>query len=151
MADQENKRPGAPHRWAPGQSGNPKGRPRKGNALVDLIQARDPTSIMVEKALHLLEWSKSEQVQIECLRWLRDSGYNKPAERHEVAAVGADDDADEDLDGLDASQLRELMDLENAHENARRALLARRADNGPRDTGVTVLPAIAASSTRNDG
>lgn len=149
MSEQRNKS-GAPHRWAPGQSGNPKGRPRKGNALVDLIQARDPTPIMVEKAMHLLEWSKSEQVQIECLRWLRDSGYNKPAERHEVSAVVADEDDDPSLDGLDASQLRELMDLELAHEERRRALLARRADNGPCDTGTTLMPAIAASSTRND-
>lgn len=49
------------------------------------------------------------------LQWLRDSGYVKPAERHEFTTA-APDDGDEDLDHLSVDQLRELAELDRRRD-----------------------------------
>lgn len=104
-----------PHRWKPGQSGNPKGRPRRGHALSEAVRAGADPAELVTIALDLARAADSEATRIAALTWLRDSGYQRPAERHEIAAVAADDD-DLDLSALTVDQLRELADLERRRD-----------------------------------
>jgi hypothetical protein len=108
-----------PASWRPGQSGNPKGRPRKGSALTDAIRAKvDPTEL-IEIALKLARDGEAESTRLQALAWLRDSGYLKPAERHEHGVAGTfDEDDDEDLSLYTVEQLEQLAAA--AHEFERR-------------------------------
>lgn len=123
---QPQTRAPTPASWRPGQSGNPKGRPRKGNALTEAVRESAEPHELVAIALELARNGESESTRLQALAWLRDSGYTRPAERHEVAAVAADDDSD--LDGLTVEQLRELHEAEVAHERHRLAITGRVLD-----------------------
>jgi hypothetical protein len=118
MTDQEKR---GPHRWRPGESGNPKGRPPKGSALTDAIRAKVDPDELVEIALHLARNGEVESTWLGALNWLRDSGYTRPAEKHEIAMGAADDVVDEDLSALSVEQLRDL-------ESKRAAIFARPVD-----------------------
>ena len=119
------QKPPTPSSWKPGTSGNPRGRPPKGSALTDAIRAKvDPTEL-VDIALELARNGEAESTRLGALNWLRDSGYTRPAEKHEIATVAADDDGDDDLDLLTVEQLRELQAATNAFEDRRRAIVAR--------------------------
>ena len=73
------------HRWPPGVSGNPNGRPRKGDALSEAIRRRCEPDELVDIALKIARSAKQESIRLQALQWLRDSGFTKPAERHELA------------------------------------------------------------------
>ena len=89
MAEQEDpKRRG--HRWRPGQSGNPRGRPRSGNALAEAVRAGVEPAELVAIAVDLARHAESDATRLQAIGWLRDSGYNKPAERHEVLTATVD-------------------------------------------------------------
>lgn len=147
MTDHEKPNAG-PHRWRPGQSGNPRGRPRKGSALTDAIQAKVDTAELVDIALQLARSGEAESTRLQALAWLRDSGYTRPAEKHEHVVGASDDDLDEDLDGLTIDQLRELHDAELEFEDRRRAIVARPV-LALGDGGLANRHFEAASSTRN--
>ena len=118
----EQHKPPTPGSWRPGISGNPKGRPPKGSALSDAIRAKVDTGELVDIALALARSGESESTRIAALGWLRDSGYVKPAERHEHV-MSAGDDAEEDLSRLSIEELRALDEL----EEKRAVILARPA------------------------
>lgn len=81
--EQHPKKPPTPASWRPGQSGNPRGRPRKGNALAEAVRSRVEPDELIAIALDLARSGESESTRLQALAWLRDSGYVKPAERHE--------------------------------------------------------------------
>jgi hypothetical protein len=110
------KRPPTPASWKPGQSGNVKGRPRKGNALTESIQAGADPDELRDIALDLARNGKTEATKLGALNWLRDSGYTRPAEKHEVGPPGSTDAEDEDLDGLSIEQLLELRELDRRRD-----------------------------------
>jgi Family of unknown function (DUF5681) len=115
-AAQARRKPPTPASWKPGQSGNPKGRPRKGNALTEAIrEAADPEELAAI-ALRLAREGESETTVLQALCWLRDSGYTRPADRLEVGPPGtlADDDPI-DYDALSLEQIEELEALESEH------------------------------------
>ena len=112
--------------WKPGQSGNPRGRPRKGNALAEMVrEAADPREL-VETMLDVLRNAESDAIRIQAAQWLRDSGYQRPSERVELGGAGSFDEDDEDLSTLSLDELEALDALDRRHEDERRALLARR-------------------------
>lgn len=80
MADEKHRAVG--HRWKPGESGNPKGRPRKGNALSEAIRWKCDPNELVDIALTIARTSKLESIRLQALQWLRDSGYTRPEQRH---------------------------------------------------------------------
>lgn len=118
-------RPG-PHRWKPGQSGNPRGAPRKGNALAQAIRWKADPNELVDIALDLARNGEAESTRMQALTWLRDSGYLRPAERHELIARTDRGDLDDDdlaLDGLSLDQLLALQAARAAFDTARARIL----------------------------
>lgn len=128
-----SRRKATPGSWRPGQTGNRRGRPGKSTSLTDAIRRGVDVTELVEIALNLARSATSEGTRIAALGWLRDSGYVKPAERHEHVVGSPDDVSDDDLDALDADQLRELLAAEREFEDRRAAIVAKRGDGVPRD------------------
>lgn len=123
-SNDQPRRPPTPGSWRPGQSGNPRGRPGKATSLTDAIRRGVDVDELVGIALDLARTATSEGTRIAALGWLRDSGFVKPAERHELALGRLDDEDDRDLDALDAGQLRELLEAEREFELRRAAIMA---------------------------
>lgn len=116
MTDQKKR----DHLWKPGQSGNPKGRPPLGNALTDAIRAKVDVHELVDIAVKLARAGVAESTRLGALCWLRDSGFTRPAEKHELAVGQLNDQEDDDLSQLSTEQLRDLAELE-----AKRAAILR--------------------------
>ena len=113
--------------WRPGTSGNPAGRPRSGNALAEAVRARVNTAqLQVDLALELVTHGKTEQTRLAALTWLRDTGYNKPAERHEVVGVVASAQLDA------AARARRAVDGCAARADLRRRATGSRARRSER-------------------
>ena len=94
--------------WKKGESGNPKGRPRKGNALAEIIRARiDPTE-MVDQVWRLATESTSEVTRMSALSWLADRGYRRPAQRVEVGGAG-------DFEALELGEIEAAIENRMAH------------------------------------
>lgn len=72
--------------FPPGVSGNPNGRPRKLEALADAVRRRSDPDELADIAIAIAKDPKqAASVRLQALQWLRDSGYARPAERHELA------------------------------------------------------------------
>jgi len=117
------KRPPTRGSWRKGAgSPNPGGRPRSAYALSTAIREHvDPVELL-QIALRIARTAPSEQTRLSALQWLRDSGFVRPPERHElsVGPRAADEDDELALEGLSIDQLRELADL----DRRRAAILA---------------------------
>lgn len=86
--------------WEPGESGNPQGRPKKGEALTDVLRSKVDKETIAEK---LIELAMSGDVQ--ALKYVYDRVDGKPVEtvnqtvRNVPDYVGfADTDDTEDTD-----------------------------------------------------
>lgn len=122
--EQHARKPATPASWSAGRSGNPRGRPPKGSALTDAIRAKVSPDELVAIALDLARNGEAESTRLGALNWLRDSGYTRPAERHEIASVAPEDLEDEAL----AEQLTDAeLDALDELEQQRAAILARPA------------------------
>lgn len=98
--------------WVPGVSGNPKGRRGRATSLIDAIRDKVDTQELVDTALELMRTGTGNE-KLQALNWLRDSGFVRPAERHELGTPGSTDAADDDLpDTLTLDELRELDALD---------------------------------------
>lgn len=127
-ASDDQRKPVRGKPWQPGQSGNPKGRPRREDALAEAIREHVPPGALIAVAIRVIDDPKSApSVRLQAAQFLAERGYTKPVERHEVAVGQAVTD-DQDLSGLTLEQLHELEQLE-----ARRAaiLSARDAEAEP--------------------
>lgn len=124
MDQHQPRKTPTPGSWRAGTSGNPRGRPPKGSALTDAIRAKCNPAELVDIALALARNGEAESTRLQALAWLRDSGYTRPAERHEIAQGSAEDDGDEDLGALSVDQLRALHAAELEHEDRRRVIFA---------------------------
>lgn len=140
-ATDEPRKPATGKPWQPGQSGNPKGRPRKGDALAEAIREHVPPGALIAVAIRVIEDPKSApSVRLQAAQFLAERGYTKPVERHELAVGNVIND-EPDLSGLSLDQLVELEQLE-----ARRAELLAGADNTVAET-----PELPAGRDREDG
>lgn len=63
--------------FAPGQSGNPGGRPKLSNELRDAARAATPRAL--ERAIQLIE-SPDENVALKAINTVWDRAYGKPAQ-----------------------------------------------------------------------
>jgi len=138
-------RPG-PHRWRKGESGNPRGQPRKGSALAQAIRWKVDPNELIDIALDLARHGEAESTRMQALTWIRDSGYLRPAERHELIARTDRGDLDDDdlaLDGLSLDQLHALHAARVAFDAARARILDGAIDVPalPAPSGTGALPA----------
>lgn len=141
MEQQARKRPPTPASWKPGQSGNVRGRPRKGNALTESIQAGCDPDELRDIALNLARNGETESTRIAALNWLRDSGYTRPAEKHEVGPPGSTDADDGLPDDLTIDELRELARLDEQRAKVLDRASQRVSDSLVLDGEVALLPA----------
>lgn len=118
MSDQPKRGGGNPAWVKGGPSPNPHGRPRRGEALADLIRERVPREWLVGRVVELAK-SEDERVALAALAWLRDAAYPRPEQRHEVVGVMASAPLDSAriLAGLSEGALRELLQLAERQED----------------------------------
>lgn len=78
-ADQGAPRKRRPNRtsWKVGQSGNPKGRPRTGESLAEVVRAEASNLAIVKKMQWLADNAESETVRYHALTWLAERGNGK--------------------------------------------------------------------------
>ncbi len=91
------------------------------------MRARFSPERIVELAGKLAESAESEQVRLSALQMIAERSHGKVTEKHEVTAMqaGAEEDDDRDLDALDVEQLAELLAAEREFEARRIAIIDR--------------------------
>lgn len=76
--------------FRPGQSGNPKGRPRAGTALAERIRERLDPDVILDLAARL---ANDESIPVDkrlaALISLAQMGFNKPPQEHKLEAIAA--------------------------------------------------------------
>lgn len=112
------RKPPTPGSWKPGASGNPKGRPRRGDALAEAIRSKCDPEELASIAMTIAREGASEGVRIQAMQFLADRGYVRPEQRHELVVGTMEDEPD--LSHLTVDQLRQLTEL----EDQRAAILA---------------------------
>lgn len=77
--DQGAPRKRRPNRtsWKVGQSGNPKGRPRTGESLAEVVRAEASNLAIVKKMQWLADHAESETVRFHALNWIAERGNGK--------------------------------------------------------------------------
>jgi hypothetical protein len=85
---------GSRGRWAPGSSGNTRGRPRKGSALADALRSKCDPEELATIALEIARSGASESVRIQALQFIASSGFVRPEQRHELVMGVSDDEPD---------------------------------------------------------
>lgn len=63
--------------WKPGQSGNPRGRPRSGEALSEVLRAEITPLGIIQRMQGLADHAQSETVRYHALAWLAERGWGK--------------------------------------------------------------------------
>ena len=110
----KKKSPGRP--FQKGQSGNPAGRPRKGNTLAEAIRSGVSPEKIYQRVLEILA-SDDEKAAMQAANFLADRGWGKAPQTLEVTSEGGV------VAGLDASKLsdEELARLQDLIRKARPA------------------------------
>jgi hypothetical protein len=84
VSEQNDEKPAEPkprpaHLWKPGQSGNPKGRPRSGLAFAERVRERIDPDMIIDLAMRVAEdETLSVKTRLEALWPLIDRGFLKP-------------------------------------------------------------------------
>lgn len=63
--------------WKAGQSGNPKGRPKSGEALSEVLREAVSAKALLDRMKWLADNAESETVRYHALSWLAERGWGK--------------------------------------------------------------------------
>jgi len=97
-----------PSSWKPGQSGNPRGRPRAGLAFAERVRERVDPDMVIELAMRVAsDESLSPQERLIALWPLIDRGYVKPPAGLDLNVSREQDEPS--LEHLSTERLRELL------------------------------------------
>jgi hypothetical protein len=107
-----------PHRWRKGQpSPNPQGRPPGPLTFAERTRRRVDPDRLIDRALAIVDDAEaSDRDRIAAMTFLHGAGWTKPAERHEIAAVTAEDEDAPDLSQLSDADLDRLAALEDERD-----------------------------------
>jgi hypothetical protein len=112
MGEQSPRKRGNP-KWQPGVSGNPRGRPRTGLAFAERVRERVDPDVLIDLAVGIAtDPNGNARDRLAAAAFLHGTAYQKPAERHEVAAVAAEPEDDcswmslEDLETIERIQAK---------------------------------------------
>ena len=100
--------------WKPGQSGNPRGRPRSGNALAETIRRIVDVDELIKTIRGIALHGDDDGKRIAAATWLATYGFVKPVERHEVLTATVDAEVLEwarRLEGASDEQLALIVSL----------------------------------------
>lgn len=92
--------------FVPGQSGNPKGAPRKSLSLAEALRQRFPVEELLEVAAGLLA-SEDDNVRLKTLTLVWDRMFGKAPTVVEIASTGQD--AKVDWSAVSADKRRQLL------------------------------------------
>lgn len=112
--------------WKAGQSGNPKGRPRSGEALSEIVREEVTPKGIIKRMQHLADNALSEQVRFHALTWLADRGYGKAPQE---VVVHRGNPFSRRVKDLTEAQLLALAALDEPVADSE-------ADGGPPPTGL---------------
>lgn len=99
--------------WKKGETGNPKGRPRSGNALTEAIRRKVNVDDFLDDLIRIAKESPSDQTRLRAMEILSSLGWKKPAQVVEVGPSDPYEDYTEDeLKALIAEDDEELAEIE---------------------------------------
>ena len=103
-----------PTRWKPGQSGNPKGRARKGHTLTEALEGLVDRKALGAALVSLAFTAENEQTRLAALKYIYDRIEGTPTQWHaeDQAAVRAE------LERIARDYGRPLEDVERDAEQA---------------------------------
>lgn len=130
-----------PHRWQPGQSGNPRGRKPGPQTLASALREEFPIEELRRAAREMMN-SSNEDVRFKTLLHIFDRCHGKVADKLEVGGPGTLDDAIARAEELTDAQLEELVEI----DRRKAAILGGHRVQDPKvlDGGVMLLPAPVA-------
>lgn len=110
-AKRKQRRKPPPHAWKPGQSGNPRGRPRSGLAFAERVRERIDPDLVIDLALRVAEDEELSPTERLATLWpLIDRGFIKPPQTL-AATLTSHDYESFDVNALRLDEQRTLLDL----------------------------------------
>lgn len=89
MSDQKPRGRGTGKPFTPGTSGNPKGRPKSGESLAEVVRQKWPPDKLVDEMSKHAD-STNEAVAIRAKEWLAERGYGPAPKQVDVTVSGGD-------------------------------------------------------------
>lgn len=114
MKQQGAKKAPTPASWKPGQSGNPKGRPRTGLAFAERIRERVSPDVVIDLAMAVAaDETLTAERRLAALLPLVDRGYTKPPTDQNLHLSQANEASEYDYSKLTVEQLRLRVELDD--------------------------------------
>lgn len=100
--------------WKPGQSGNPKGRPKSGESLAETLRTAVSPKALLDRMKWLADNAESETVRFHAISWLAERGWGKAPQ---VVTVNDGNPYARRVKGLSVEQLEALAAIDEPVED----------------------------------
>lgn len=99
-----------PSSWTSGKSGNPRGRPRGGQAFAERVRALVDPDVVIDIALRLAaDPAVPDERKLAALLPLIDRGFIKPASAHELTVTSGGSATTRDIAAMPIEERRDLL------------------------------------------